>query len=98
LPFNFLFSLDALANDSFTTGMFPISMATDGIVMQDFVIKELTGLAYTVDSCAAVCFLHNPSCSFFVNSATTCFLGNLNDSTGYTTTLGGLTAYLNHSK
>jgi hypothetical protein len=78
--------------------MYPISMTTDGIVMQDFVLKELTGVVYTVDSCAAVCFMHNPSCPFFVHSATTCFLGSLNDSTGYTTTLKGLTAYLNESE
>lgn len=68
---------------------------------KDYVYKDLTGIAYTTDTCAAICYMDTTAptaCSFFALDAGTCFLGNINSSTGYTTSLAALTAHLNESK
>ena len=67
----------------------------------EHIFQALSGISYTDDVCAALCFIHNPSatpCHFFIQYGGTCMLGNFNISGTYSAPVSSFTAFFNESE
>ncbi len=61
------------------------------------ICRSVSGVSHTAASCSALCFSHtvsSPACSFWVINGGTCMLGNLFETTAFSTSYSG-TAYFN---
>ncbi len=95
-------SSGALTADTFTTSNFGSSVPSHGSqVAQKFIIKSASGVAYTADTCATLCYTHAYAplpCHFYVLDGTTCKLGNFLQSTSETMGNADATIYLSESE
>ena len=87
--------------DGFRTAKFPYDTLT-GSMKQNMIYNKLSGISYTEDTCASLCYTHSPStpiCHFFILDGSACALGNFGfNGTQHSLTSATLTAYYNESR
>jgi hypothetical protein len=86
----------------FAGTMFGTFILTDDASVESKIFKSLSGENYTNETCAALCYMEQTDCHFFIldqaSSNNKCLLGNLDNNGDYTFIESNCIAHMNDSE